>query len=79
MTLWGAAAEAQTITGRIEPTWDPELGIYTYGFDNSLFWRLEVAPSSARSDDLSVNLYYNKRAAVMIMQVFCREERQGGF
>ena len=79
VTLWGAAAEAQTITGRIEPTWDPELGIYTYGFDNSLFWRLEVAPSSARSDDLSVNLYYNKRAAVMIMQVFCREERPEDF
>ena len=77
--LWGTAAEAQTITGRIEPTWDPELGFYTYGFDDSLLWRLEVAPSSARSDDLSVNLYYNKRAAVMIMQVFCREERPEDF
>ena len=71
---WGTAAEAQTITGRIDPVWDPDLEMYTYGYDNSLYWRLQVAPSSARSDELSVNLYYNKRAAAMAMSVFCRED-----
>lgn len=74
--LWGTAAEAQTITGRIDPVWDPELELYTYGYDNSLFWRLQVAPSSARSDELSVYLYYNKIAAAMAMLVFCREDAQ---
>ena len=74
VALWGAAAEAQTITGRIDPVWDPDLEMYTYGYDNSLYWRLQVAPSSARSDELSVNLYYNKRAAAMAMSVFCRED-----
>ena len=72
--LWGTAAEAQTITGRIDPVWDPDLELYTYGYDNSLYWRLQVAPSSARSDELSVYLYYNKRAAAMAMFVFCRED-----
>ena len=72
--LLGAAAEAQTITGRIEPVWDPDLELYTYGYDNSLYWRLEVALSSARSDELSVYLYYNKIAAAMAMFVFCRED-----
>ena len=72
--LWGATAEAQTITGRIDPVWDPDLEMYTYGLDNSLVWRLQVAPSSARSDELSVYLYYNKRAAAMAMAVFCRED-----
>ena len=74
VALWGAAAEAQTITGRIDPVWDPDLELYTYGYDSSLFWRLRVAPSSARSDEISVNLYYNKRAAAMAMFVFCRED-----
>ena len=74
VALSGAAAEAQTITGRIDPVWDPDLEMYTYGYDDSLYWRLEVAPSSARSDELSVNLYYNKRAAAMAMTVFCRED-----
>ena len=74
VALWGTAAEAQTITGRIDPVWDPDLEMYTYGYDNSLYWRLQVAPSSARSDELSVNLYYNKRAAAMAMSVFCRED-----
>ena len=74
VALWGTAAEAQTITGRIDPVWDPDLELYTYGYDNSLFWRLQVAPSSARSDELSVNLYYNKRAAAMAMFVLCRED-----
>ena len=57
VALWAAAAEAQTITGRIDPVWDPDLELYTYGYDNSLFWRLQVAPSSSRSDELSVYLY----------------------
>ena len=74
VVLWGATADAQTITGRIDPVWDPDLELYTYGYDDSLFWRLQVAPSSARSDELSVYLYYNKRAAAMAMFVFCRED-----
>ena len=74
VALWGTAAEAQTITGRIDPVWDPDRELYTYGYDNSLFWRLHVAPSSARSDEISVNLYYNKRAAAMAMFVLCRED-----
>ncbi len=74
VALCGAAAEAQTITGRIDPVWDPDLELYTYGYDDSLFWRLKVAPSSARSDELSVNLYYNKRAAAMAMFVLCWED-----
>ena len=72
--LWGTAAEAQTITGRIDPVWDPDLETYIYGYDDSLLWRLQVAPSSARSDELSVYLYYNKRAAAMAMYVLCRED-----
>ena len=72
--MWGATAEAQTITGRIEPVWDPDLGLYTYGYDNSLHWRLQVAPGAARSDELSAYLYYNKQAAAMVMFVFCRED-----
>ena len=74
VALWGTAAEAQTITGRIDPAWDPDLELYTYGYDDSLLWRLQVAPSSARSDELSVNLYYNKRAAAMAMFVLCRDD-----
>ena len=78
VVLWGSSPEAQTITGRIEPVWDPDTARYTYGNDNSLYWRLEVAPSSARSDELIVNLYYNKRAASMVMFVFCRENALAG-
>ena len=74
VALWAPAAEAQTITGRIEPVWDAERGYYTYGFDGSLQWRLRVAPSLARSDELSVYLYYNKRAAQMAMEVHCRAD-----
>ena len=73
VVLWGRSPEAQTITGRIDPVWDPDLELYTYGYDGSLLWRLQVAPITARSDELSVNLYYNKRAAAMEMAVFCRE------
>ena len=72
--LCGATVEAQTITGRIDPVWDEETEQYTYGFgDNSLQWAVEVAPSSARSDELSVYLYYNKRSAWMGMTLWCRE------
>ena len=67
-------AEAQTITGRIDPVWDAERGYYTYGLDGSLQWRLQVAPSLARSDELSVYLYYNKRAAQMVMEVHCKSD-----
>lgn len=73
VALWGTAAEAQTITGRIDPVWNPDLELYTYGYDSSLSWRIQVAPSSARSDELIVNLYYNKRAAAMAMFVWCGE------
>ncbi len=71
--LCGTAAEAQTITGRIEPVWDEEREQYTYAFDDSLQWRLRVAPGSARSDELSVYLYYNKRSAWMGITLWCRE------
>lgn len=71
--LCGTAAEAQTITGRIEPVWDEEREQYTYAFEDRLWWRLQVAPSSARSDELSVYLYYNKRAAWMTVAVLCRD------
>ena len=74
---WGATAEAQTITGRIDPVWDPDLEMYTYGYDDSLYWRLRVAPSEARSDELSVYLYYNKRAAAMVISVSCRKDARG--
>ena len=77
--LSGTTAAAQTITGRVEPVWNPELELYTYGHGGSLRWRLEVAPSSARSDELSVNVYYNKRAAVMYAYVVCGGPERGGY
>lgn len=67
--LFGAAAEAQTITGRIPPERDADSGRYTFG---PLYWDIEVAPRSARSDEFSLYLYYNKRTAVMAARVLCR-------
>ena len=69
IALGGAAAEAQTVTGRIAPVWDAENERYTYG---PLYWDIEVAPRSARSDEFSLYLYYNKRAAVMSAGLVCQ-------
>ena len=66
---WIGTAEAQTVTGRIDPVWDAENEQYTYG---PLYWDVEVAPRSARSDEFSLYLYYNKRAAVMSAGLVCR-------
>ena len=66
--LFGAAAEAQTITGRIPPERDADSDRYTFG---PLYWDIEVAPRSARSDEFSLYLYYNKRSAVMAARVLC--------
>ena len=67
--LLGTAAEAQTVAGRIPAVWDAEYGVYTYG---PLYWDVDVAPSSAASDEFSLYLYYNKRAAFMSAVVACR-------
>ena len=67
--LPGSAAEAQTVAGRIPAVWDAEYGVYTYG---PLYWDVDVAPSSADSDEFSLYLYYNKRAAFMSAVIACR-------
>ena len=64
-----AAAEAQTIAAWIEPVWDAEKGLYTYG---PLYWDLEVAPGSAGSDEFSLYMYYNRASALMAATVTCR-------
>ncbi len=69
LALFGTAAEAQTVTGRIPPERDADSGRYTFG---PLYWDIEVAPRSARSDEFSLYLYYNKRAAFMSAVVACR-------
>ena len=69
--LCATAADAQTVAGRIEPTWDAEKGLYTYG---PLYWDLQVAPSSAGSDEFGLYLYYNKARALMAVTVACRGE-----
>ena len=73
-TLLGTAAEAQTVAGRIPAVWDAEYGVYTYG---PLYWDVDVAPSSAASDEFSLYLYYNKRAAFMTTVVACRIAGKG--
>ena len=72
--LLGTAAEAQTVAGRIPAVWDAEYGVYTYG---PLYWDVDVAPSSAASDEFSLYLYYNKRAAFMTTVVACRIAGKG--
>lgn len=64
-----AAAEAQTIADWIEPVWDSEKGLYTYG---PLYWDLEVAPSSEGSDEFGLYMYYNRARALMAATVSCR-------
>ena len=64
-----AVAEAQTIAAWIEPVWDAEKGIYTYG---PLYWDLEVAPSTAGSDEFGLYMYYNRARALMAATVACR-------
>ena len=69
--LCATAAEAQTVAGRIEPTWDAERGLYTYG---PLYWDVQVAPSSAGSDEFGLYMYYNKARALMAVTLACRGE-----
>ena len=64
-----AVAEAQTVAAWIEPVWDAEKGLYTYG---PLYWDLEVAPSSAGSDEFGLYMYYNRASALMAATVACR-------
>ena len=65
----GAVAEAQTIADWIEPVWDADKGLYSYG---PLYWDLEVAPSSAGSDEFGLYMYYNRASALMAATVACR-------
>ena len=65
------AVEAQTVAAWIEPVWDAEKGIYTYG---PLYWDLEVAPRSAGSDEFGLYMYYNRARALMAATVACRGE-----
>ena len=66
-----ATAEAQTIADWIEPVWDSDKGLYTYG---PLYWDLEVAPSSEGSDEFGLYMYYNRASALMAATVSCRSE-----
>ena len=65
-----AAAEAQTIAAWIEPVWDAEKGLYTYG---PLYWDLDVAPGSEGADEFGLYMYYNRRSALMAATVACRD------
>ena len=65
-----AAAEAQTIAAWIEPVWDAEKGVYTYG---PLYWDLDVAPRSEGSDEFGLYMYYNRARALMAATVACRD------
>ena len=62
------ATEAQTVTGRLDPQYDAESGFYEYG---PLYWDVTVAPSGSRSDEFSLNLYYNKVSAFMGVSLLC--------
>ena len=64
-----AAAEAQTVADWIEPVWDADKGLYTYG---PLYWDLDVAPSSEGSDEFGLYMYYNRTRALMAATVSCR-------
>ncbi len=64
-----ATAEAQTIADWIEPVWDADKSLYTYG---PLYWDLEVAPSSEGSDEFGLYMYYNRARALMAATVSCR-------
>ena len=61
------ATEAQTITGRLDPQYNASLGAYVYG---PLYWDVEVA-AGQRADEFSLNLYYNKVSAVMLVSLDC--------
>ena len=65
-----ATADAQTIAAWIEPVWDSEKGLYTYG---PLYWDLEVAPRSEGSDEFGLYMYYNRARALMAATVACRD------
>ncbi len=61
------ATPAQTITGRLDPTYNPSSGFYRYG---PLYWDVEVA-ADAESDEFSLDLYYNKVRAIMLVSLSC--------
>ena len=63
-----SGADAQTITGRIDPEYDSGRRVYTYG---PLYWDVTVAPEGTRSDEFSLNLYYNKVSAIMAVSLLC--------
>lgn len=65
-----ATAEAQTIADWIEPVWDADRGLYTYG---PLYWDMEVAPSSEGSDEFGLYMYYNRASALLAATVTCRD------
>ena len=64
-----ATAEAQTIADWIEPVWDADKGLYSYG---PLYWDLDVAPGSEGSDEFGLYMYYNRARALMAATVSCR-------
>ena len=61
------ATEAQTLTGRLDPQYNASSGFYEYG---PLDWDVEVA-AGARSDEFSLDLYYNKVSAIMLVSLLC--------
>ena len=68
LLVFPIATEAQTITGRLDPQYDASSGFYEYG---PLYWDVEVAPEGTRSDEFSLNLYYNKVSALMLASLLC--------
>ena len=66
--VFPVTSEAQTITGRLDPEYDAGRGVYVYG---PLYWDVEVAPESARSDEFGLSLYYNKVRAFMGTSLLC--------
>ena len=67
LLVFPIATEAQTITGRLDPQYDSSSGFYEYG---PLYWDVDVA-AGARSDEFSLNLYYNKVSAIMLVALRC--------
>ena len=62
------ATEAQTLTGRLDPQYDAESGLYKHG---PLYWDVEAAPAGTRSDEFGLNLYYNRVSAIMSVSLRC--------
>ena len=68
------ATGAQTITGRLDPQYNQSRARYEYG---PLTWDVDVAVG-ARSDEFSLNLYYNKVSATMAVILECPDPDEGG-